>query len=77
MRIYRHGRVETDLVVHLHREVGEEDTCVSKLGNQLAAMLRGYGIVEHSVWVEASDPTNPSASSEKSQGHKEINHGFS
>ena len=66
IRIYRHGRVETDLVVHLHREVDEGDTGVSKLGNQLASILRGYGIVEHSVWVEAFGPTNPSTSPERS-----------
>ena len=66
MRIYRHGRVETDLVVHLHREVDEGGDRVSKLGTQLASMLRGYGIVEHSVWVEAFGPTNPTASPERS-----------
>ena len=55
IRIYRHERVETDLVVHLHRAVEEGDTGVSKLGTQLASMLRRYGIIEHSVWVEAPD----------------------
>jgi len=62
IRIYRHKRVQTDLVVHLHREVGDGDAGVSELGNQLASMLRGYGIVEHSVWVEAFDPTDLSTS---------------
>ena len=65
IRVYRHGRVKTDLVVHLHREVDEGDGRVSKLGNQLASMLRGYGLVEHSVWVEAFGPPPPPASPEK------------
>jgi len=65
IRVYRHGRVKTDLVVHLHREVDEGDDRVSKLGNQLASMLRGYGLVEHSVWVEAFGPPPPPASPEK------------
>ena len=62
MRIYRHGRVETDLVVHLHREMEEGGDRVTQLGTQLASMLRRYGIVEHSVWVEAFGPTPSSAS---------------
>jgi hypothetical protein len=62
IRIYRHGRVETDLVVHLHREVDGGDDRFSKLGTRLASMLRGYGIVEHSVWVEAFGPTHPGES---------------
>ena len=66
IRIYRHGRVETDLVVHLHREVEKGGVGVSNLGNQLASMLRGYGIVEHSVWVEAFGSTDPSTSPEGS-----------
>lgn len=66
MRVYRHGRVETDLVVHLHRKTAEGGGRSSTLGSHLASTLRGYGIVEHSVWVEAFGPLHPSGSSEKS-----------
>ncbi|MBT8397279.1 MAG: hypothetical protein HKO65_19875 [Gemmatimonadetes bacterium] len=66
MKIYLHERVETDLCVHLHREVDERGDQISKLGIQLASMLRRYGIVEHSVWAEALGPTDPSASPERS-----------
>ena len=52
-RIYRHTRLETDLAVHLHREVGMGRACVSDVGIRLAALLREYGMVERSVWVEA------------------------
>ena len=62
LRIFRHGTLETDLAVHLSREVGDRDRQVSQLGTQLAAMLRPYGIVEHSIWVEVSGPKTSSIS---------------
>lgn len=62
LRIFRHGTLETDLVVHLYREVSERDDRASDLGTRLASMLRPYGIVEHSVWMEVSDPLNASVS---------------
>ena len=52
IRIYRHTRLETDLVVHLHREVAEKSDRASDLGARLASVLREHGMVEHSVWEE-------------------------
>ena len=60
VRIYHHAKVETDLVVHLHREVADGSDQISELGIHLASLLRWYGIVEHSVWVEAHGPTDRS-----------------
>lgn len=54
LRVYRHGRIETDLLIHLHRRVPEGVASPSGLGSQLASLLREHGIVEHSVWVEQS-----------------------
>jgi hypothetical protein len=53
VRIYRHAKLETDLAVHLHRKATEWDGRASDVGTRLTALLREYGIVEHSVWVEA------------------------
>ena len=52
VRIYRHAKLETDLIVHLHRDAagGPKGTC--ELGARLASVLREYGMVEHSVWQE-------------------------
>ena len=55
VRIYRHTRLETDLAVHLHRDVAMRNDCASNVGIRLASLLREYGMVEHSVWVEACD----------------------
>ncbi|MGD2067920.1 MAG: hypothetical protein PVI57_04485 [Gemmatimonadota bacterium] len=52
VRIFRHAWIETDLLLHLERE-GAEDR-PSPLGIHLAAILRGYGMVDHSVWVDRS-----------------------
>jgi hypothetical protein len=51
-------------VVHLYREVGEGDDQTSELGTRLASMLRPYGIVEHSAWMEVSGPQNATLSHE-------------
>ena len=51
VRIYRHARVENDLLVHIERENGEGTDRASDLGVELATLLRQYGLVEHSVWV--------------------------
>lgn len=53
LRIYRHARLGSDLVVHLHREIGDEHVSASDVGTRVAALLREHGMVEHSVWVEA------------------------
>lgn len=52
VRVYQHSRIETDLLVHLHREVEEGCDDPSELGARLVSLLRDHGIVEHSVWVE-------------------------
>ncbi len=55
IRIYRHTRLETDLAVHLHRDVAPRNDCASDIGIRLASLLREYGMVEHSVWAEETE----------------------
>lgn len=50
VRIFGHATLACDLVVHLHREATARATHASDLGVRLAALLRNYGMVEHSVW---------------------------
>ena len=50
VRIYGHETLATDLVVHLHQDATEQAVRPSDLGVRLAALLRDYGMVEHSVW---------------------------
>lgn len=57
VRFYRHAKLETDLVVHLHRAIAQQSDRPCECGERLASMLRAYGLVEHSMWVEAGDPS--------------------
>jgi hypothetical protein len=52
IRVYRHNRIESDLLIHLHRAVEEGADRPSDTGSRLVALLREHGIVEHSVWVQ-------------------------
>ena len=62
VRIYRHTKLETDLVVHLHRAMTQTGDRACECGERLASMLRAFGMVEHSVWVEAGSPNGRSTS---------------
>lgn len=48
--VYRRSTIASDLAVHLHVDDAEEQP--SDLGIRLAAELRRFGMVEHSVWLE-------------------------
>ena len=47
--LYRRAGLETDLAIHLEQAV---DRGSSGLGLRLAAALRSYGLVEHTLWEE-------------------------
>jgi hypothetical protein len=55
VRIYHHAKLETDLVVHLHRAEKQSGDRASECGERLASILRAYGMVEHSVWLEHAE----------------------
>lgn len=52
MVVYRCRFVETDWVIHLHRESHEPPDGRTGLGKELANMIRPMGLVDHSIWVE-------------------------
>ena len=49
--IYRHSKVEGDLLIHLVGDEPNRGDMPSELGLGLASLLRMHGLVEHSVWV--------------------------
>ncbi|NNM04284.1 MAG: hypothetical protein HKO65_04215 [Gemmatimonadetes bacterium] len=51
--IYRHSKIEGDLLIHLVGDDPKREDVPSELGLGLASLLRGQGLVEHSVWVRA------------------------
>ena len=52
--IYRDTRVESDLAVHLHYELGGTRGPRDGMGDRLAAALNEYGLVDRALWVKAS-----------------------
>ena len=53
MRMYRHGRLNSDLQIHLLHDAPGDVPQASDFGTHLASVLRIYGIVDHTVWLEA------------------------
>lgn len=50
VRIYRHSRIDNDVVVHLLWNRNGDPAEASRLGERLASTLREHAMVEHSVW---------------------------
>jgi hypothetical protein len=53
--IYQHTKLTNDLSVHLKRESTGRDEDASDVGTRLAALLKDFGMVAHSVWTECCD----------------------
>ena len=52
--LYWRVNVENDVAIHLHLEESGPDSQASDLGVRLAAGLKEYGMVEHTVWRDAT-----------------------
>ncbi|MCP5053916.1 MAG: hypothetical protein GY940_42505 [bacterium] len=50
INVYHNSILETDWSIHLHYESEQEDILKSPLGLRLAAALKEFGLVHHSVW---------------------------
>jgi hypothetical protein len=50
--LYRRHELETDLAVHVFHAGAPQEPGPSDLALKLAAALRAYGLVEHTVWEE-------------------------
>ena len=48
--VYRHSKVQGDLLVQVVRDGPSREAAPSELGIGLASLLRTHGLVEHSVW---------------------------
>ena len=67
--VYRHTKVQGDLLVEVVRSDPSGDAEASELAIGLASLLRTYGLVEHSVWVRAE----PGEAGGASQRNREWN----
>ena len=52
IRILHRVSIESDLCVHLEHDSAKPDPAGSRLGLRLAAEMKSFGLVHHSVWAE-------------------------
>ncbi len=52
MKVYRNAWINTDLSIHLHWKSIKAEQQGSAMGVRLAQILREFGLVNHSAWVE-------------------------
>jgi hypothetical protein len=52
MKTLRHATLETDVSIHLHWNSERPESNGSALGLRLTQVLKEFGLVDHSVWVE-------------------------
>ena len=51
-RIYGNSEVDSDLSIHLLHSAKNPDPKQSPLGYHIASMLRTFGLVSHTTWLE-------------------------
>ena len=51
-RIYENSDIESDLSIHLFHSTKKPDQKQSPLGYHIASMLRTFGLVSHTIWME-------------------------
>ena len=52
INLYRHAMLENDLSVHLHWESESTEPQGSATGLCLVHLLKEFGLISHSVWVD-------------------------
>jgi hypothetical protein len=52
MNTFHHAALESDWSIHLHWESERPEQHGSSLGLRLAQVLKEFGLVDHSVWIE-------------------------
>ena len=57
IRIYRHPRLDTELLIHIHWKSDTTTQALeSTLGLRLERLLSEYGATNHSTWMEMPGP---------------------
>jgi hypothetical protein len=57
VRLYFNATLQTDLSFHIHLKNNVSIVHRSDLGVRLAAALREYGMVQHTMWIEDQGKT--------------------
>ena len=54
IKTFSHGTIETDYSIHLMFNSQQDKPKTSPLGLHLTSLLKEYGQVKHSIWIEES-----------------------
>ena len=54
IRSYRRVLIETDFSIHLFHETENMESNGSEIGLRLVALLRDFGLVNHTIWAETA-----------------------
>ena len=54
VRVFRHESIKTDLSIHFHWDSAKASSTGSNEAHHIIQLLKEYGLVNHSVWVEES-----------------------
>jgi len=52
IKIYSHSTIETDYSIHIHYQSNENSYCGCKLGYKLKNVLKEFGLINHSIWID-------------------------
>jgi hypothetical protein len=58
IEVYNHSTLTTDISIHVHYESAQIASQGSPFGLRLVSELRAFGVVNHTVWVEAQTVTS-------------------
>jgi hypothetical protein len=53
LKLYRHPDLSTDFSIFIYYQLGSHKTEDCNLGIQLAWILEEFGLVNHTIWLEA------------------------
>ena len=52
IKVYSHVAINTDFSIHLFHDSKKAEANGSRLGLRIAAALKDFGLVTHSIWIE-------------------------
>ncbi len=52
--VYKHVIIDTDFSIHMTHDTMKVDSRGSQLGLRIMTILKEYGLVNHSIWIERS-----------------------
>lgn len=59
VKLFRRALLKNDVCLHLYHDSAHAETEGSTVGQRLAATLKSFGLVNHTVWTESVQAMSP------------------